>query len=124
MKNNYIPEIFKEKIYLSLKYIYALSLLFLVMVGMGVGGFKIMQSALVMIVSDPKFRGRAMGIITLSIGVMPIGNILVGAISQAIGASLTLFAYGFIGFSLVIIAGILMPAVRAEIIPFNGDPKI
>ena len=108
----------------SLSSIYALSLLFLVMVGMGVGGFKIMQSALVMIVSDPKFRGRAMGIITLSIGVMPIGNILVGAISQAIGASLTLFAYGFIGFSLVIIAGILMPAVRAEIIPFNGDPKI
>ncbi|MDC3146362.1 DNA translocase FtsK 4TM domain-containing protein [Alphaproteobacteria bacterium] len=29
MKNNYIPEIFKEKIYLSLKYIYAFSLLFL-----------------------------------------------------------------------------------------------
>jgi len=29
MKNNYIPEIFKEKIYLSLKYIYALSLLLL-----------------------------------------------------------------------------------------------
>tara|TARA_Y100000817_G_scaffold314753_1_gene314933 strand:- start:945 stop:2324 length:1380 start_codon:yes stop_codon:yes gene_type:complete len=108
----------------SLSSIYVLSLLFLVMVGMGVGGFKIMQSALVMIVSDPKFRGRAMGIITLSIGVMPIGNILVGAISQAIGASLTLFAYGFIGFSLVIIAGILMPAVRAEIIPFNDEPKV
>ena len=29
MKNNYIPEIFKEKIYLSLKYIYAFSLLLL-----------------------------------------------------------------------------------------------
>ena len=28
MMNNYIPEIVKEKIYLSLKYIYALSLLF------------------------------------------------------------------------------------------------
>ena len=83
-----------------------------------------MQSALVMIVSDPEFRGRAMGIITLSIGVMPIGNILVGAISQSIGASLTLFAYGTIGFSLVIIAGILMPAIRAEIIPFNTDTKV
>ncbi len=37
----------------SLSSIYVLSLLFLVMVGMGVGGFKIMQSALVMIVSAP-----------------------------------------------------------------------
>ena len=55
---------------------------------------------------------------------MPIGNILVGAISQSIGASLTLFAYGTIGFSLVVIAGILMPAIRAEIIPFNTDTKI
>ena len=108
----------------ALSSIYVLSLILLVMVGIGVGGFKIMQSALVMIVSDPEFRGRAMGIITLSIGVMPIGNILVGAISQSIGASLTLFAYGTIGFSLVIIAGILMPAIRAEIIPFNTDTKV
>jgi MFS family permease len=94
------------------------------MLGMGVGGFKIMQSALVMIVSDPKFRGRVMGIITISIGVMPIGNILVGAISQRIGAPLTLFGYGIIGFSLVVTAGILMPYIRSEIIPFEQADKI
>ena len=108
----------------SLSSIYLLSLGLLIMLGMGVGGFKIMQSALVMIVSDPKFRGRVMGIITLSIGVMPIGNILVGAISQKIGAPLTLFGYGIIGFSLVIIAGILMPYIRSEIIPFEQADKI
>ncbi len=34
MKNNYIPEIFKEKIYLSLKYIYAFFLLSLSIVSL------------------------------------------------------------------------------------------
>ena len=34
MKNNYIPEIFKEKIYLSLKYIYAFSLLLISIVSL------------------------------------------------------------------------------------------
>jgi MFS family permease len=94
------------------------------MLGMGVGGFKIMQSALVMIVSNPEFRGRAMGIITLSIGVMPIGNIFVGAIAEQIGAGLTLFGYGIIGFILIIIAGIFLPAIRSEIIPFQPSIPI
>ena len=34
MKNNYIPEIFKEKIYLSLRYIYAFCLLLLSILSM------------------------------------------------------------------------------------------
>jgi len=108
----------------SISSTYLLSLAFLLMLGMGVGGFKIMQSALVMIVSNPEFRGRAMGIITLSIGVMPIGNIFVGAIAEQIGAGLTLFGYGIIGFILIIIAGIFLPAIRSEIIPFQPSIPI
>jgi MFS family permease len=54
--------------------------------------------------SAPHMRGRVIGILLMAIfGMMPLGSLLVGAISQRIGAPATVFGQGIIGLVVALI---------------------
>ena len=76
-----------------------------------------MQSTIVLLVSKPEIRGRALGVVTLAIGAGPIGALIVGAVSEWIGPSSALMFNAVVGFFLVALSGIFMPTIRGQIIP-------
>lgn len=85
---------------------YPLSLAALVAAGAGQAGFATMQGTLILLHSSPEMRGRAMGILSMAIGVLPFGMVLLGLTAQLTGpapaviASVTLGATGLALWSL------------------------
>jgi MFS family permease len=52
----------------------------------------------------PEMRGRTMGILLMAIfGMMPLGSLLTGAVSEHIGASATVLAQGFIAIAIALL---------------------
>jgi predicted MFS family arabinose efflux permease len=64
---------------------YPLALLALLAAGTGIAGFATMQSLLTMVIARDEMRGRAMGLLSMSIGVLPISMVLLGLAAQAAG---------------------------------------
>ena len=54
---------------------------------MGSGFFAATQSTLVLTTVDINMRGRAMGLLSMAIGALPIGTFLLGEIAERVGAS-------------------------------------
>ena len=54
---------------------------------MGSGFFAATQSTLVLTTVDVNMRGRAMGLLSMAIGALPIGTFLLGEIAERVGAS-------------------------------------
>ena len=107
----------------SLSKWYLLSLPLLLLLGIGTSGFGTMQSTIVLLVSKPEIRGRALGVVTLAIGAGPIGALVVGAVSEWIGPSNALMFNALVGFLLVAVSGIFMPTIRGQIIPVSYKSK-
>lgn len=59
----------------------------LLIAGLGVAGFGTMQSTLVMLSAPPAYRGRMMGLLTMSIGVAPLGILHAGLLASSFKAS-------------------------------------
>lgn len=59
----------------------------LLIAGLGVAGFGTMQSTLVMLSAPPALRGRMMGLLTMSIGVAPLGILHAGFLADRFQAS-------------------------------------
>jgi MFS family permease len=66
---------------------YPLALLSLICAGLGIAGFTTMQGAFVMLSTRDEMRGRAMGLLSMSIGVLPFSMLLLGGVAQAVGPS-------------------------------------
>ena len=64
---------------------YPLSFLALIMAGVGMSGFGSMQATMVLLSTDEKMRGRVMGIMSMFIGVMPLGTLLLGVLAERLG---------------------------------------
>ena len=60
---------------------------YVLLFGIGIIGaaFGVLQSTLMLMASAPEVQGRALGVLELAIGAMPIGTLLLGAIAQSIG---------------------------------------
>lgn len=58
----------------------------LLLVGIGGAGFSIMQATLVYLAAPPELRSRVLGILSVCIGVGPLGFIHLGLLADAIGA--------------------------------------
>ena len=95
---------------------YLLSLPLLLILGIGTSGFGTMQSAIVLLVSRPEIRGRALGVVTLAIGAGPIGSLVVGAVSEWIGPADALLFNSILGLILVCLSGLFFPSIRGQII--------
>lgn len=66
---------------------YATSAMFLVFASIGMGFFGSTQSILVMDSVSEERRGRALGLLSSAIGVLPLGMLAVGEIAEVFGAS-------------------------------------
>ena len=64
---------------------YPLSFLMLVAAGVGMSGFGSMQATMVLLSTDERIRGRVMGVMSMFIGVMPLGTLLLGVLAEWMG---------------------------------------
>jgi MFS family permease len=77
---------------------FPLAMFFAVVTGFGSVAQFTVCNIIVQSESAPEMRGRSIGILLMAIfGMMPLGSVLVGAISQHIGAPATVLAEGVIG---------------------------
>jgi MFS family permease len=58
----------------------------LVLTGIGGAGFSIMQATLVYLAAPPEMRSRVLGVLSVCIGIGPIGFVHLGLLANAIGA--------------------------------------
>ena len=58
----------------------------LVLTGIGGAGFSIMQATLVYLAAPPEMRSRVLGVLSVCIGIGPIGFVHLGLLADAIGA--------------------------------------
>jgi MFS family permease len=92
--------------------IFGMSIALLWIGGFGVAGFASMQSALMIASAPPEMRNRIMGLLTMSIGVGPLGILIVGALSEVLGASVGILITSSTGAVGLICAMIIWPEMR------------
>ncbi len=80
---------------------YETSLLGLMIAGAGQACYNSMQSALTLASSTPEMRGRAMGIISMGIGVLPVSLPIVGVAAELVGPPTALAGTALLGFVLL-----------------------
>lgn len=76
---------------------YALVFISLFAASCFVGLFAATQSALVMTSVDPSLRGRAMGLLAMAIGMLPLGMTILGELAEAVGAGTALIVSNLTG---------------------------
>ncbi|HLF78578.1 MAG TPA: MFS transporter [Dehalococcoidia bacterium] len=81
---------------------YPLALAALALAGFGTSGFATMQSVLVMITTEDEMRGRAMGLLSMSIGSLPFSMLILGGAAEAVGPSTGVTASVLIGLVLLV----------------------
>lgn len=69
----------------------------LLLTGLGGAGFSIMQATLVYLAAPPDMRSRLLGVLSLCIGVGPVGFVGLGLLADAIGADWAIAATGITG---------------------------
>lgn len=76
---------------------YAGAFLALFVTGISIAGFTTMQSILAMRAAGVELRGRAMGMVSMAIGMAPFGMIALGLLAEGIGPSAAVTASGITG---------------------------
>jgi MFS family permease len=90
--------------------IFPLAMIFVALIGFGAMAQFTISNITVQSKADAHMRGRAISILLMAIfGMMPLGSLLIGGVSQQIGAPSTLFIQGIIAF---IIAAIFFKFLR------------
>lgn len=87
--------------------------------GVGVVGaaFGVLQATLMIMTSAPEVQGRALGILELAIGSMPLGTILLGTIAAWIGVGRTTFFAGALFVLILVLHSIRVP----DLLRYSGD---
>jgi predicted MFS family arabinose efflux permease len=83
----------------------------LMMTGLGGAGFSIMQATLVYLASPPEMRSRMLGVLSVCIGIGPVGFIGLGWLADAIGATWATAATGLAGLLAMLLARPLWRAI-------------
>jgi MFS family permease len=87
----------------SLSQVYPLSFLALVCAGIGISGFGTMQATMVLLSADESTRGRAMGILSMAIGVLPLAMLGLGGLAEAMGPGRALTVMTSLGIVLILL---------------------
>jgi MFS family permease len=99
-----------------------LSLVLLIISGIGQACFGTMQSAIMLLAASDAMRSRAMGTLVLAIGAGPLGQLQIGGLAELFGAPLAMGLHSMAGavFIAATIAG--LPHFRGKIEP-GDDPQ-
>ena len=89
---------------------YPLALAALLAGGLGLGAFASMQFTLVVTVAGPSGHGRALGLMTTVIGVVPFGSLLLGVVAEAIGIGPAIAASAGVGIAVLLLWTLRWPA--------------
>jgi len=82
---------------------YPMALVALIFAGVGASGFSTMQSALVMTTAADEVRGRALGLLSMCIGILPFAMLTLGGVAQAVGPSTGVISSVIVGLAMMII---------------------
>jgi MFS family permease len=82
--------------------------------GMGVAGFAAMQPTLIMAFTDPAYRSRVMGLLTVCIGTGPIGILHLGFMAEWLGPTRAVTVMGFEGLAMIALVIALFPTLRQK----------
>jgi MFS family permease len=83
----------------------------LLLTGLGGAGFSIMQATLVYLSSPPEMRSRMLGLLSVCIGIGPVGFIALGALADAVGAPWATASSGIIGLVMLLLTWPLWRAI-------------
>ena len=98
----------------SFSELYVVSLVLLIIAGIGMAGFATMQPTIAMQAVKPEMRGRAMGAVALGIGASPLGMLTVGWLAEQWTPQLALAAITGTGFIVVMLLRLALPELRGQ----------
>ena len=95
-----------------------LSFVIIAAMGMCSAPFVVMQTTLLLMMTEPRVQGRVMGLQELTIGVMPLATVILGAAAQRYGVAMVALVDGLLLAALVAILAIRVP----ELLRYSGRP--
>ena len=96
---------------------YPLSVVMLMVAGLGAAGFSAMQTTIIMISSEPQMRGTALGMLGHCIGVAALGGLGVGVVANFLNAQAAVALSISLGLVLLVPVMIFTPLVRQPTVP-------
>ena len=96
---------------------YPLSVVMLMVAGLGAAGFSAMQTTIIMISSEPQMRGTALGMLGHCIGVAALGGLGVGVVANFLNAQAAVALSISLGLLLLVPVMIFTPLVRQPTAP-------
>lgn len=94
--------------------IYIVSLLLLVLSGIGQSCFGIMQSSIILLSASDAMRQRTMNLVVLAIGADPLGKLQTGALSQTLGAPAAVGIQTVAAAISIVALAIALPGLRRQ----------
>jgi len=89
-----------------------LSFVLMLMAGVFVASFAVMQSTVTFLASPPETRSRVMGVLTVSIGTCPIGMLHVGLLADYVGAGTAIVVMAIEGVIALAVVAHFWPELR------------
>ncbi len=98
---------------------YPVSFLVLMVAGLGNAGFGTMQSTIIMGSAQPDMRGTAIGVMSLCIGLGPIGTLELGGLTSLMDTRMAIGINATVGLLLMLPVVLFTPLVRRRITPLG-----
>ena len=89
-----------------------LSVGLLAIAGLGRVCFGVMQSSILLLTATDEMRSRAMGSLTLAIGIGPFGRLQIGALAESLGAPLAQGIHSAIAIVALTVMTVMLPGYR------------
>jgi MFS family permease len=97
---------------------HAVPLSFALMVGIGImtASFGVLQTTLLLMTTEPRLHGRALGVQELTIGIMPFSSLVLGALAQSVGVGPTTFVSALLLVVLMLVLAMRVP----QLVRYSG----
>jgi MFS family permease len=98
-------------------------------IGLMSAPFGVLQTTLLLMTTDPKMQGRALGIQELAIGIMPFSTLMLGAMAQQLGVGPTTFVSGLLLAVVMLVLAVRVPellrysGIQAREAPLRFQPR-
>jgi predicted MFS family arabinose efflux permease len=98
-----------------------LSFALILLCGIGIAGFSVMQSTIMFLAAPAALRSRLMGLLTVAIGSGPIGMLHVGLLADGLGAPHAVALIALEGLAALALAALVWPELRrpGDLVPMS-----